>query len=199
MNTADTRGSNNAFVQFGKDIATVITSTLAGYVFVQIISLSIMEKKLHLLFDQALLLYLFSYQMIPPFIAFMVLTASVYFLYYKAKKTMELLHAKEIQSEKEKAALDAVQTVTAMMIDYVAGYNAEIKDWLERKKDKGDQIPTKVAAASKKISLAMQAMSELSYVNPYLAPQQVPVKSYAENLEQRLKEISLRRLTMLDG
>ncbi len=190
MVASDTTHSSGIFLQFGKDMASVIGGTVTGYVLVQLISISIMERKIHYLIDEKALMYLFSYQMIPTFLVFAILIASVYYLYQRTRKAMLLLSEAEISREREKAAVEATQSVTAMMIGYVSLYNAEIKDWIEKKREKGEQPPVRVERAHDKISHAMETMSEVSYLLPYVNTGASSLENYRSALEQRLRMIT---------
>lgn len=190
MENVESDRSSGAFVQFGKDIASVIGGTLASYLFVQIISLSIMEESFHFLIDEKLVFFLFSYQMIPPFVAFTVLIASVYYLFNKTKRTMAQLAEHEIARERSSAFLEATQNVTSLMISHIARYNAEIRDWLMKKSERGEQPPVKVADASRKIAMALNTMSEMSHLMPYIKPGGIQVDTYSTDLEERLRSIS---------
>jgi len=180
----------HVFSQFGKDVALVTTGTFVIHTFVKILSVAILENKNLLDFNSNFFLHLFSYQMIPNLIVYGTLISILYYLFQKSKKMMMVLNENEIRNEREQAVMQTSQQITAMMVDYISGHNADIREWVEKKKDKGQQVPAVIEQANQNIGMALNTMSEVSFVLPYLNPDHSDVDDYTEYIENNLKRIS---------
>jgi hypothetical protein len=177
------------FSEFGKDIALVVMGTLASYFFVQIITFFIMKNKIELLFDYSLFIRLFSFEMIPTLVSYGVLIAAMYYLYLKTKRVMTRLHEHELQRERDRTIVQTTQRLTGMMVHYIASYNTELRDWIRKKADKGEQPPAPIVKASDNIARALFTLSELSFVIPYGRINVNTIDDYARYLEHRLGHI----------
>jgi len=191
------RKSVQIFSEFGKDIALVVGGTLASYLMVQIVTLLIMKNRIELLLDYQLFIRLFSFQMIPTLVSYGVLIAAMYYLYRKTKRVMTRLHENELQRERDRAVVQTSQKLTGVMVQYISRYNAELREWVRKKIDKGEQPPAPVVRASDYIAKTLYALSELSFVVPYGAIDSHTVDEYARYLERRLAAAPARKLPFI--
>ncbi|PKL19343.1 MAG: hypothetical protein CVV49_01300 [Spirochaetae bacterium HGW-Spirochaetae-5] len=103
---------------------------------------------------------------LPIMLAYGSLFTVIYFLWQKYHREIELQHAKDIQLRNEQAVLETTQQLTAIMAQYITRHNNEIKEWIETRRING-QVPPRLENANRKISEALEAMTEISYVLPY--------------------------------
>jgi len=184
------RGIIHVFTQFGKNVALVTSGTFIIHIFVKIISIAVLEKKSLVNFDTDFFLHLFSYQMIPSLIVYGILVSVLYYIFQKSKKMMVELSEIEIIEERHQAVMQTSQQITAMMVDYISEHNANIYEWIEKKKSKGQQVPNVIEESNENISKALNTMSRVSFVLPYLNSDHNEVKDYTEYLNNNLKRIS---------
>jgi len=106
----------------------------------------------------------------------------------------KVIQKKQYQSElslqKNKNIIETFQTLTAIIAENITQQNAEIIIWLNKKRNKGENISQKVEKASHIIGLSMKCLSETSYLNPYRDNLSVDSESYLESLKQKLSEIN---------
>ena len=102
----------------------------------------------------------------------------VYILWKKLKRTMLLACEKEIQCKKDRETIESLQRITGLLAEYISVHNAEIMKWVEFRKQKGQQVSKRVEEASRKISLALNSLSEIAFVYPF-----------TENPPEYLKEL----------
>ena len=178
--------STHIFSQFCKIITLVTTVTFIVYGFSQYIGLSILKKNLFLNLDEKLAHQLFSSQMIPTMIVYAALITTIFILYNKAKKIISIIHENEIRIEREKAVVQTSQRITGMMSEYISVYNADIKEWIEERKERGQQPPSKIVNANMKISMALNALTEASFLLPYAEINSVEIDDYTRHIENKL-------------
>ena len=113
--------------------------------------------------------------MVPMIAAYGILTLAIFILWFKKKKTILLIHEKEIQNEKAESVLKTMQHITGIIAEHIGVHNAEIMGWVEIRKRRGNSVSDTVAESSKKIADALLSLSEISFVAPYqkYRPEQV--------------------------
>jgi hypothetical protein len=132
---------------------------------------------------------LFSIQMFPTIAAYVILASIAYFQFVKVGRIMNHLHAKDIEMERGKATVETMQKVTAYMAEYISIHNNEILTWISKKREKGDIVPRAVEVSTSKISEAMSALSEISFIMPYDKTETNPSR-YIDILKERLDGIA---------
>ena len=103
---------------------------------------------------------------LPIILAYGSLFTVIYFLWQKYHREIELQHEKDIQLRNKQAVLETTQQLTAIMAQYITRHNNEIREWIETRRVSG-QVPPRLETANRKISEALEAMTEISYVLPY--------------------------------
>lgn len=107
----------------------------------------------------------------------------------------KLIQKKHYQSElilqKNKLIIETFQKLTAIIAENITQQNAEIIMWLNRKKNKGENVSKRVEKASQIIGLSMKYLSQTSYVSPYRDDFYVDSESYLELLKRKLSEINI--------
>ena len=133
---------------------------------------------------------LFSIQMIPTVIAYAVLAGAAYIQFIKAGRAIDQLNKKDLEAERGRATVETFQNLTAYMSEYIARHNNDILAWVAHKKDKGEHVPHMIENASTRISGAMGALSEISFVLPYDKEPPNPQRYY-ELLREKLEQPEL--------
>jgi hypothetical protein len=140
--------------QFGKAIAAILVGSVLVNTAVMVIDFYLVGAPLRLSLETEMGAYaLFS--------------LLVYILWNKLKKAMLLACEKEIQCEKDRAVIESLQRITGLLAEHISVHNAQIVEWLEFKKQKGEQVSKRVEQASRKISIALCSLSEMAFVCPY--------------------------------
>jgi hypothetical protein len=157
--------------QFGKAIATILAGSILVQTAVMVIDFYLAGAPLRLSLETAMGAYgLFS--------------LLVYILWNKSKKAMLLACEKEIQCEKDRALIESLQRITGLLAEHISVHNAQILEWLEFKKQKGQQVSERVEQASQNISLALNSLSKIAFVYPF--GDDPP--EYLNQLEEALKD-----------
>jgi hypothetical protein len=157
--------------QFGK----AITVVLAG---------SILVHTTVMLIDYYLIHAPFRFSLETEMGAYGLLCLFVYLLWNKLKKAMLSACEKEIQCEKNRAVIESLQRITGLLAEHISVQNAEIRQWVEFKKEKGKQVSKRVEQASQKISLALNSLSKIAFVDPFADDP----PEYLNQLEAALKD-----------
>lgn len=106
-------------------------------------------------------------------------------------KIIQKKHYKsELSLQKNKNIIETFQKLTAIIAENITQQNAEIIMWVNKKRNKGENVPQKVEKASRIIGLSMRYLCETSYLNPYRDDLCVDSESYLESLKQKLSEIN---------
>lgn len=97
---------------------------------------------------------------------------------------------KEIQREKVEAVLKSMQTMTGILAEHIATYNAEIMRWIEFRKRQGHQVSKKVENPNKKIADVLQSLSEISFVWPYTENRPKNIGDIEKIVQSKLGQIT---------
>jgi hypothetical protein len=186
-----------AFTLFGKNILIIALGTFFVTLFVKAVSLAILTRDVMNLMSIKMLMQLFSLQMLPNLIAFGFLIAAVYYLYQKTRKNMLHIHENEIELEREQVVLTMLQRITGLMAEYISAYNGEITQWIENRKKNGSQPPERIVTANRNISIALETLTKVSFVMPYMKGEKNSLDSYTDYLEEKLIELKRSRQPLL--
>jgi hypothetical protein len=156
--------------QFGKAIAVILVGSILVHTAVMLIDFYWVDAPFRLSFETEMG-------------AYGLFCLSVYLLWNKLKKAMLSACEKEIQCEKNRAVIESLQRITGLLAEHISVHNAEIREWVELKKEKGEQVSKRVEQASQKISIALRSLSEMAFVYPYTDN---PVQYWGE-LENAIK------------
>ncbi len=182
------------FTRFFKDVLIIGTGSLLLFGIVQFFSLSILKNKGYIDFDSSFFIQLLSLQMIPSLIAYILLVSFIFYLYRRTKKILSVLRENEIMIEREQAVIQTLQKVTGIMGEFISTQNSNIKDWIEKKYAKGEQVPLKVEESSMNIGRAMDTLSKMSFLTPYLDKTSVRnIEDYTQYLQLHLNSIASKR------
>ena len=190
MKYKNNQGLVHIFSQFGKNIVIVSVATFFIHFTVKMISLAIIGKDFIENFNSRVFLQVFSLQMLPNLIVFAFLVSAVYYLFIKTRKMIIQLNENEIKVEKEQAVIRTMHKMTGLMAEFISVNNAEIKDWIEVKRRKGQKPPLKVINANEKISKVLEAMTKVSFVLPYIDLENNNLDYYVDYMEKNLAQVS---------
>jgi hypothetical protein len=164
--------------QFGKAVIIIVAGSLLVHTAVMIIDFYLTGAPLRLSLETEMGAYaLFS--------------LLVYILWNKLKKTMLLACEKEIQYKKDREVIESLQRMTGLLAEHISVHNAEIMNWIEFRKRKGQQVSERVEQACKKISLALNSLSEIAFVYPYMDNSSEYFKELEELIQNHLANIEL--------
>lgn len=198
MSKGPQRKITQLFSRFVTDVLVVLTGTIVSFGLVHVVTLHIIRQSHDLLTMERLYQAYFALQMIPAAVAFAFLVSVIYYLYRKTRNMMLALGEQEVRAHREEAMVNTLQRITALMAASVARHNAEILEWAESRREKGQQPPRRVTEASMKIAGALQALSQLSFVMPYRIGKGAALDEYADLLEKRLQIISSTPVALLE-
>ena len=96
----------------------------------------------------------------------------------------------ELSLQKNKNIIETFQKLTVIIAENITQQNAEIIMWINRKKNKGENVSSKVEKASQIIGLSLKCLSETSYLNQYRNNLSVNSESYLDSLKQKMSQIN---------
>lgn len=161
------RTTDNRILQFAKAMAVFIIGSIIVHLLVMFIDYYLVVKPLYLNLHGNFTGSIFSLPMFPMMGAYGLLSVALYYLWGRTKKAILLAHEKQIQSEKVEAVLKSMQRITAILAEHIATHNSEIMGWVELRKRLNHPVSEKVEKPCRKIAMALQSLSEISFVFPY--------------------------------
>jgi hypothetical protein len=186
--------SVDVFTQFFKDMVIISIGTVLSLFIVDLFGLALLRTRVSTIPEGGFLLRLLSLQIIPSAVAYALLIAASCYLFRKSKRAMIRLAESEILAQREQAVIQTSQRITSMMAGYITQHNGRIQEWVEERRANGHQPPKRVDDASRKIGLALRALTEVSYILPYTGSGSRDVDYYVDHLEHNLKMITQRAL-----
>ncbi len=171
---------------FGKYTAAFIVGGIAIHLVVMFLDYLLMSKPVYVNLHDNFVGSALSVPMFPMMVAYGLLSLAMFILWLKKKRAVLLMHENEIQSEKAKAVLKAMQRITGMVADHIAVHNAEIMGWVEFRKRQGNSVSVKVEQSSKNIAKALSSLSEISFVAPYTKSRPEDIDDFEKLLKNQL-------------
>ncbi len=99
------------------------------------------------------------------------------FLWKKKKNQYQTQFTKQIKRIQKDTAIRTAQSLASFFIQEISSHNNQIKFWLERKKNKKENLPQSIIQANHNISQSLTNLSRLSYEIPYLQDKQISKKN----------------------
>jgi hypothetical protein len=155
------------FTDFFKKFVFITTGLVILYMLGHAASFFIFNKSESSILEATVINNTFFSNMVSISIIYFLIIVVAFCLYRKTKKNMLRELNKNLDSVRERAVLQTTQKISALMIQYISSYNAEIQQWLMQKQEQG-RMPEVVAEASKNISAALLNFSRLAFIMPYL-------------------------------
>lgn len=177
--------------RMGAILTLVVGGSIMVHFAVMLLDLFLVGKSLILNLEKDFLGTVFSFPMIPVLTAYILFFVIILYLWKKMKKALLLAHQREIESERERVALDTIQRFTTLIAEHITIHNAEILKWIEFRKQQGQQVSEKVEYSSKRIASALTALTELAYVVPYTQSPPVDTREIESLLQDRLSDDSV--------
>lgn len=158
-----------AIGKIGRVISLVLASSILIHLIVMAIDLFTLQGPLRLDLHGDFIGGVFSFPMIPIIVAYSLLIAGTYALWFKMKKTLLRVNEIEMKHVSDQAVIKALQRTSELLAKHIIVNNTAILQWIHSKKEKGHQVPLVVEQSCTNISLAIQALNKVSYVSPYNA------------------------------
>jgi len=176
-----------SFSSYFTQALIVVLSALILVTLVKGTNIILLTGSFDTIFSQKMVLQLLTIAIIPDMITY---TALVGFGYYFMKRNHKLQaerNEKNMEIERRQASFDTAQKMTGLMIEVIGGYNNQIKEWIYKRNQKGQQPPQKVEHASTMIGKSLQALTEFSYLMPYIESNEPSLDSVIEDMRIQLK------------
>ena len=179
-----------AFMFLGKAILVFFAGAVVFHMVVMIIDYFLMVKPFYMDLRDDFASNLFSKPMMPMMGAYGILSLGIYILWEKTKNAVLLAREKEFQRENVEAVLKSMQHLTGIMAEHIASHNSEIMSWVEFRKKQGRPVSQKVESSNKKIAIALQSLSEMSFVYPYTENRPRNLYDFEKELQNKLSDVS---------
>jgi hypothetical protein len=173
--------------QVGKGAGLFLFGSLAIHTLTMFVDHFMIKVPINLDLHGHFLTSAFSVPMLPIMAAYGMLILLVYFFWDKKQKAVHLLQQKKLQKEKVDFVLKSMQRITGILAEHIAARNAEVINWLDRRRRRG-QIPSeKVERPAREIASALHPLSELTFVYPYTETRPKSIEEIERVLQSRLK------------
>jgi hypothetical protein len=180
------------YIFIGKAILVFLSGGIVFHMIVMIIDYYLMIQPFYLNMRENFAGSIFSEPMMPMVGAYGLLSLGIYLLWVKTKKAVLVVREKEFQKENAEAVLKSMQRLTGIMAEHIASQNSEIMSWVEFRKKQGRPVSQIVESSNKKIAIALQSLSEISFIYPYTENRPQNVYDFEKELQNKLSATRLK-------
>jgi len=134
---------------------------------------------------------IYSSPVIPVWNTVMLFLAYLAFTWFldRLKRNVSRIHQQEMRLQKKQTVIQTSQQITALMAEHIGARNLEILKWINRRKESGHQVSRTVETASRKIGSCLHALTEVSYLDPFIFNSAENINSHVNLLRARLTRI----------
>jgi predicted PurR-regulated permease PerM len=132
-----------------------------------VIDYYLVKKPLYLNLQEDFIGTTFSFPMVPIIITYGMFILIVYLIWRRMRQVLIRVNEIELKNSREEGIIHSLQQVTSIMAKNITEQNNTILEWINENKAKGKKISQKVERSSKMIALALQSLSEISFILPY--------------------------------
>ena len=170
-------------------IATVvfIVGGSAVHLFVMLIDYYLMPSSLHMDLQTDFFGSVLALAMLPMAVTYGTCLLCVYYFWRKAKNTLALVYKKDAQRKEAEKTVQTMQRLTGILSQHLSSHNVEILHWVENRIQKTGSAPPSIERSSHKIAEAMKALSEVSFVSPYIGKGPLTICEFEAAFLNKLK------------
>ncbi len=128
----------------------------------------------------------FSFPFLPILLMEMALTMLTLLLWVRLRRTVHEAHEADMQREQYETTVRTLQQTMTLLAQHLARQNNQILDQIASRREKGQQTAPSIEAASHRISEILHALSEISFVTPYVKGTAGEAVDLVQELERRL-------------
>ncbi|MCB1172317.1 MAG: hypothetical protein KDK39_02070 [Leptospiraceae bacterium] len=182
---------SSAFIKL-KDFAVVlILSSFGGFIF----HVLLMSAELYLFdfiggvdSDQGFWEASFSGIFLPMLFSEVLFIGLIIYFWNRAHAAIARAHELALQEERREAQVRSAQQLMQLVAEHIASHNNTIQAAISFRKNQGRKVSERIDKASQQIGIVLRALSEISYVTPYLNDDHTNAPSPVEALEQKITE-----------
>lgn len=178
------------FLRLGKAVIFFFVGGTLIHTITMLLDHYLINESFHLNWQGNFVSSVFSAPMTPMMVIYGMSTLAMCAIWNRQKKAVLLANSSKVQSEKTEAVLKSMQRLTGILAEHIAVRNAEIVNWIETRKKKGQQVSQKVEKPVWEIANALQSLSAVSFVIPYTDDRPKDVKDIEKLLRSKLDEIT---------
>jgi hypothetical protein len=130
----------------------------------------------------------FSFPFLPILLMELVLTTLALILWGRLRHTLHEAHKMDMQREQHQTRIRTLQRAMALLAQHLTQQNNQILHQIAARGEKGQQTSQTIEAASRRIAEILNAMSEVSFVTPYIENADGEGVDLMQELERRLQE-----------
>lgn len=124
--------------------------------------------------------------MLPMAVTYGTCLLGVYFFWRKAKNALALAYKKDAQRREAEQIVQTMQRLTGILAEHLSSHNAEILLWVENRMQKKGSAPSRIKRSSYKIAEAMKALSEVSFISPYMGKRPLTIDEFETAFIEKL-------------
>ncbi len=176
------------FLWLGKAVIFFFVGGALIHTITMLFDYYLLNESFHINWQVNLVSSVFSVPMTPMMVIYGMSTLAMYVIWDRQKKAVLLANSIKVQSEKTEAVLKSMQRLTGILAEHIAVRNADIMNWIETRKKKGQQVSQKVEKPVREIANALQSLSAVSFVIPYTDDRPKDVNDIEKLLRSKLDE-----------
>ena len=178
------------FLRLGKAVIFFFVGGTLIHTITMLLDHYLINESFHLNWQGDFVSSVFSAPMTPMMVIYGMSTLSMHVIWDRQKKAVLLANSIKVQSENTEAVLKSMQRLTGILAEHIAVRNAEIMNWIETRKKKGQQVSQKVEKPVWEIANVLQSLSAVSFVIPYTDDRPKDVNDIEKLMRSILDEIT---------
>jgi hypothetical protein len=172
----------------GKAILSVILGGLLIHFIIMLVDNLMISHPIYLDLEQNFWGSVFSVSMLPMMGAYIIFLLVIYSVWIRWKKATLLGQIETSRKREVELVFASMQRLTGMLAEKIATHNADIIKWIETRKTLGKPVSNKVKVPTFKISEALGALTEISFISPYTDNCPQDIKEIEKLLDEKLYE-----------
>ncbi len=172
----------------GKAVLSVILGGLLIHFITILVDNLLISHPIYLDLEQNFWGSVFSVSMLPMMGAYIIFLLVIYSVWIRWKKAILIGQIETSRKREVELVFASMQRLTGILAEKISTHNADIIKWIESRKALGKPVSNKVKVPTFKISEALGALTEISFISPYTDKRPQDVKEIEILLNEKLEE-----------
>jgi hypothetical protein len=171
-----------------KAILSVILGGLLIHFITMLVDNLLISHPIYLDLEQNFWGSVFSVSMLPMMGAYIIFLLAIYSVWIRWKKAILIGQIETSRKREVELVFASMQRLTGILAEKISTHNADIIKWIESRKALGKPVSNKVKMPTFKISEALGALTEISFISPYTDKRPQDVKEIERLLNEKLEK-----------
>lgn len=171
-----------------KAILSVILCGLLIHFIIMLVDYLLVSHLIYLDLEQNFWGSVFSVSMLPMMGTYIILLLAIYSVWIRWKKAILIGQIEASKKREVELVFASMQRLTGILAEKISTHNADIIKWIESRKTLGKPVSKKIKEPTFKISEALGALTEISFISPYTDKRPQDVKEIERLLIKKFEE-----------